>query len=180
MILDVGCGDTYVGDVNTDLFIRDVEGHRIEASRFNLDVHKIPNFIVCDASHLPFKSNCFEMVVSRQVIEHVAKPFLMFQEMFRCSKNLIVVETVHRRGERLQCRKARAWSRKHHVNSFNFSSFKKLAASYKIPFVKFTVLSSRKMPSKRLPLLTVPFEFRAVFAKRGYKKNSKVEFLKSL
>lgn len=91
MILDIGCGEVPRGDVNVDLNI-DSSIHR--GSKLN--VKKIPNFVLADAQHLPFKSACFEKVRSSHVIEHVPNPMLMLQEMTRVSSRYVLVRCPHR------------------------------------------------------------------------------------
>src|SRR5512142_331557 len=85
LVLDVGCGTTPVGDVNCDLFMEDSEGHRdplaYNEETLKINKAKTPNFVLCDSRYLPFKNGSFDLVTSRQVIEHVPKPALMAAEM---------------------------------------------------------------------------------------------------
>ena len=58
MMLDVGCGHNARGDVNVDLFPRATDHRSKDQSKcvdLDLDLVKINNFIVAEASHLPFK-----------------------------------------------------------------------------------------------------------------------------
>jgi len=68
VILDIGCGDNKQGDIGVD--IRKLKG---------VDV-------VCDVHHLPFKDNCFSVVRSSVVIEHVLQPFQFLKEQVRVLK----------------------------------------------------------------------------------------------
>jgi len=68
LILDVGCGDNKQGDLGVD--VRKLKG---------VDV-------VCDVQHLPFKDDCFSVVKSSVVIEHVLQPFLFLKEQVRVLK----------------------------------------------------------------------------------------------
>ena len=100
-VLDVGCGNGRLakGSVNVDFFCRGQNvqiGKQLEGEF--VDPHKIPNFILADACHLPFKNGSFNFVFSSHVIEHVADPLLMFKEMHRVSKRMVVVRCPHRRG----------------------------------------------------------------------------------
>ena len=92
MILDVGCGNTPRGDVNVDRFM---EG-TIHRGGAELNVKCIPNFVLADSQHLPFRGGCFEKVVSYHVIEHVSEPMLMLKEMTRVSNHYVFVRCPHR------------------------------------------------------------------------------------
>jgi SAM-dependent methyltransferase len=97
--LDVGCGSKPTGDVNVDFCVRGwniQEGDQKRGEFLNPKV--IPNFVVADAEHLPFKDNIFNVVFSSHVIEHVHNPFLMLKEMCRVSKRKVVVRCPHRKG----------------------------------------------------------------------------------
>ncbi len=172
-----------VGDVNCDLYVRDVDGHRLSTQRFLLK--GIENFVCCEGSYLPFKNDVFDLVTSRQVIEHVKQPVLMLSEMVRTSKNLIVVETVHRRGERLVCRtkEQKQWNAKHHINKFDFTYFEKISSKLdcvilkadttdSVPLIKFGFLT----------LMPIPFKIRIILQKKKRKEitSGKLQYLNSL
>lgn len=93
MILDVGCGNKPVGDVNSDLFVY-TETHRVKGQLLN--VKTIPNFVLADSLHLPFKDNSFEMVISNHLIEHVSNPFLLLKELIRVSSRRVYISCPHR------------------------------------------------------------------------------------
>jgi len=59
---------------------------------------KIQNFILADAERLPFKDDCFDVVFSSHVIEHVPNPFLMLREMCRVAERKVIVRCPHRKG----------------------------------------------------------------------------------
>jgi len=90
MILDVGCGTKPRGDVNVDVFL----GKKYY--RGKIVPKKIPNFVLADACHLPFKDGAFEKVVSYSVIEHVPNLKLFIKEMVRVTNGEIYIETPHR------------------------------------------------------------------------------------
>lgn len=191
-VLDVGCGGSPVGDVNCDLYINDVNHHRTikHTDLYHINSRLVPNFVCCEASHLPFKSECFDLVMSRQVIEHVPKPELMAAEMVRCSKNIVIIETVHRRGERLGNRESRKFMKQCHPNKFDWTYFGKLAKMLKVNLVlnqatDYLPLFSFKGFSLPFPLF--PFGIRIVFCKKHtdfsvLKKRSdpKVQYLESV
>jgi len=129
--LNVGCGDVPTGTVNCDLYINDIYGHRTPQGSENhkvINPKTIPNFVVCDASHLPFQDATFKIVFSAQVIEHVNNPYLMMRELLRVAVNKVIIECPHRYGERLQLmtRTDKQWQRKHHKHSLNQGWFAKL------------------------------------------------------
>jgi SAM-dependent methyltransferase len=120
-ILDVGCGGTFKGDVNVDLYANPTE-HRPNY----LIMKKIPNFVLADAQHLPFRNKTFDEVTSSHVIEHVEKPMLMVKEMCRISKEYVNIRCPHRLwlGSRLFRR-----NKGHKHRGFNASWFKQAFAN---------------------------------------------------
>jgi len=77
--LDVGCGGSkeYIihktrGDINCDVLN---------------PTYKIQNFIRCDALHLPFKKETFEVVFMYDLIEHLESPLKALQESYHVLKN---------------------------------------------------------------------------------------------
>jgi SAM-dependent methyltransferase len=166
-VLDIGCGYAPVGDVNCDLFVEDVEGHRSNKEikdHYLLDCKKIPNFVVCDAQYLPFKKNVFDIVVSRQVIEHIKQPMTMINEMVRTSKDLVVIETVHRRGEKLL--RHRDWKHDRHINKFDFTYFGKASKKLNCIVLKSMAMSNIPMISiKGVQLLNMPYGIRVIMRK---------------
>lgn len=74
MILNVGCGSDFRGDVRLDI-------HRTEAAN-----------IVADAQFLPFKSRSFDMVFSLSVLEHISSWSQALQEMLRVSSEELLLE----------------------------------------------------------------------------------------
>jgi len=76
LVLDVGCGERPRGDVNCDIMVQ-----------------KAPNFVLCDAHHLPFRDNAFEKVVSYYVIEHCIDIIRYLNEVYRVAKKYVVIMT---------------------------------------------------------------------------------------
>jgi SAM-dependent methyltransferase len=125
MKLDVGCGIKPRGDVNCDLFIKDI-GHRTgrpDLKGATIDPKKIPNFVLCDGEHLPFKNGVFSEVFSSHVIEHVYNPGRFLLELLRVSNERIVIQCPHRLGDKLN-KATRASARYHiHKNFLNKTWF---------------------------------------------------------
>lgn len=168
-VLDVGCGNAPVGDVNCDLFLKDTEEHRsFDTASTGITSKNTPNFIRCSAEYLPFTAASFDLAVCRQVIEHVKKPGLLASELVRVSRDLIIIETVHRRGERLEPRSRKAWFNKHHINKFDFKVFAALANRLGCFTVKTDVLDRNYVIRFfGLKLIGAPMGIRVVWSKRA-------------
>jgi len=93
--LDVGCGYCARGDINLDYRIG--WNPEIEQTR---DVHitarNIPNFVLGDALHLPFRDKIFKKVFCYHVIEHVSNPYRLVQELLRVSNGRVGIRCPHR------------------------------------------------------------------------------------
>jgi len=92
MKLDVGCGIMPFGNVNVDLFHKDFA----DEMYFKRDLRSIPNFIMADGSYLPLRSEIFNEVYSKGVIEHTSRPQLFLMEMIRTSKYKVNLICPHR------------------------------------------------------------------------------------
>lgn len=118
MILNIGCGCFSLGDVNGDLFIGNTPHDLLQF----INPKKIKNFVKLDGCFLPFKNNCFELVISNHVIEHIVNPFLFLKEMVRVSKNRIKITCPHRFGDRFYQLFLRR-KNKVHIHYFNAKWF---------------------------------------------------------
>jgi len=123
-ILDVGCGNEKhaKGSVNVDLVREGCNlqiGQQLKGEQVN--PHKIPNFVIADACHLPFRNEAFKMGFSSHTIEHVKDPFAMYSELCRVAERKVVVRCPHRRGSGAK--------RPFHLNYFDEDWFKKAALS---------------------------------------------------
>lgn len=88
MILDIGCSDAPIGDVNVD--IQDYYYYRGKAK---LD-------LLCDGFYLPFREKSFDIVCSRHVIEHVENPYLFLKELTRVSCKYVFISCPNARNWR--------------------------------------------------------------------------------
>jgi len=61
-----------------------------------IDVHKVPNFVLADALHLPFRKDAFEEVFSRNVMEHVSDSMLFLKEVCRVATEKVTIICPHR------------------------------------------------------------------------------------
>lgn len=91
LVLDIGCGNTPKGDVNCDLY-RHETPHLMGDEKNQSFNKKIPNFVLCDVTYLPFCDNSFDIVNASQVLEHVLNPCLVLKEMRRCSKRIVTLD----------------------------------------------------------------------------------------
>ena len=87
MILDDGCGTRPRGAVNLDLSIKKT----IHRRGRTLNTKNIPNFILGDALHLPFRDKSFDKAISSHTIEHTSNPFLFIREMKRVAREIEVI-----------------------------------------------------------------------------------------
>lgn len=173
-ILDIGCGDSPTGDINTDISIEDKDQHRSDKNhmdRYKIDIKKVSNFTICDAMYLPFQDNVFDLVVSRQVIEHVKNPLLMLQEMKRVSKDYVIIETVHRRGERINksSYKQRKEIDKIHINKFDYTYFNLASKKLGLKVIHNKTLSERRFFNQDFFTFNIsfPYEIRIIMTKQN-------------
>jgi len=116
LTLDIGCGGTqrYLarprGTINCDIQLPEV---------------KIPNFIRCDAHHLPFKNKCFTQVTGIQLLEHCKEPRQVAQEMLRvCNKKIIIAVPSPLSPDQ--------HNDENHIRAFTPYSFRNLFKGYKV------------------------------------------------
>jgi len=90
VVLDLGCSIGIISDVLARR-VNSVVGVDIDddAIRTAARLHRMENcsFILADGGHLPFKSNCFDVVICNQVLEHVPNPTLLISEIYRTVKD---------------------------------------------------------------------------------------------
>jgi SAM-dependent methyltransferase len=117
LTLDVGCGSKPSGAVNVDCFRGGWNSQEGDQKQGEFMIpHSIPNFVIADAVFLPFKDECFEMVVSSHVIEHVKNPSRMVSELLRVTRLRVVVKCPHKCG---------SWAKRpFHVNFLDENWFK--------------------------------------------------------
>jgi hypothetical protein len=118
--LDVGCGSKPKGDVNVDFFgvgFNPQTGNQQEGDF--MAPRLIRNFVMAEATHLPFCDNSFNIVLSYHTIEHVPEPFKMYRELCRVAKRKVIVRCPHRLGSGAKM--------PYHLNYFDEGWFKKAA-----------------------------------------------------
>lgn len=93
LILDVGCGNHPIGDVNCDLFINSTF-HR--GSGTKIVKRYTPNLVQCPTEKLPFPDKSFSTVYSKAVMEHVDSPLVMLRELVRVASKRVLIIVPHR------------------------------------------------------------------------------------
>lgn len=78
-VLDVGCGDgkktAYFSTMSSETVAIDLVRQFIVLARDfarNCDLMAHPDFVVADSAHLPFRNGYFQVVISNDLMEHVA------------------------------------------------------------------------------------------------------------
>lgn len=107
-----------MGDVNVDICRSEWNPQTRRAG----DIKEIPNFVQADGRYLPFRDETFEIVFSREAIEHSDKPFLFLSELLRVSNNEVALTTPHR-----LTRKRNPFHRHHFTRKWFDRAFRKLA-----------------------------------------------------
>jgi len=86
MKLCVGCGNMPEGNVNVDAFPLD----RTQCA-FEWKPKETVNFVLADATHLPFRNKVFSAVVARHCLEHIPAPLEALKEWSRVCKGKVQV-----------------------------------------------------------------------------------------
>lgn len=76
--LNIGCGQDPWGDVRVDM-------------AFTFITWQIKPTLLADASYLPFKDGCFEIVKASHILEHLKNPFSAIDEMRRVGTKKIML-----------------------------------------------------------------------------------------
>lgn len=120
--LDVGCGARPKGDVNVDFFgggFNPQTGNQIQGDC--MTPRRIKNFIIADATNLPFRDGIFNVVFSSHTIEHVENPTRMFRELCRIARRKVIICCPHRKGSGAVM--------PYHLHYFDEAWFKKAAGA---------------------------------------------------
>ena len=81
MVLDAGCGHSASIEIE-DFVGLDIDRNNIAKIRRK----KRGDFVVADLAFIPFKSSCFDVIISQDVLEHVKNKKLTFIEIARVAK----------------------------------------------------------------------------------------------
>jgi ubiquinone/menaquinone biosynthesis C-methylase UbiE len=83
MILNIGCGE---GADAAPFCVNRNQVFGVDLSYRVSDKYKHFSFLLADARRLPVKDNCFDFIVSLDVIEHIPDDDLFISEAFRVTK----------------------------------------------------------------------------------------------
>jgi len=143
LILDVGCGSGVSYGFKP----------YFKATVF-LDLEKpsrpIPNFVVGDVCHLPFKTACFKEVYCFHVLEHVENPLQALKELIRVTNGTVIIKVPHRFSPNAKKDPA-------HVSFFNVKWFEKALEHLRVNFYWIEV-ERVEFPHPFAPLLRLPHE----------------------
>ena len=95
-ILEVGCAEGYYLKFTAGKYAS-AELHRVglDISKGYLAKAKInapkTTLVLGDASHLPFRDNCFDLALCSELLEHVPEPKSVFSELARTSNKYILL-----------------------------------------------------------------------------------------
>lgn len=170
-MLDVGCGTKPKGDVNVDFFrggLNPQTGDQIQGEF--MSPQKIKNFIVADATHLPFKNESFEVVFSSHTIEHAQNPSAMLREICRAAKRKVIIRCPHRKGSGAKM--------PYHFTYFDENWFKK--ASEILGFSSYQFVTTFDYPiSSRLEKI-LPNRLQATLPWRALRRFERAKLMKKI
>jgi ubiquinone/menaquinone biosynthesis C-methylase UbiE len=159
LTLDVGCGHDYRGTVNIDLH-PDATEHRSKNQQdindVDLDVKHIPNFVVADCHHLPFRDHIFDNVIARHLMEHLPNPLSLLVEMRRVSKHHITIITPTKWSDAIS--KLRTGSKELHLHAFDLPFYHTVADRMNLRRFTCKYTEYEFFPNSRIPLLRFPTE----------------------
>lgn len=91
-ILDLGCAEGWffgyiVSKISFSVYVgSDIALINLEKARKN----GLQDLVLCDAEHLPFRNNSFDLVLCTEVLEHLIKPKSALIEIARVSRKAII------------------------------------------------------------------------------------------
>lgn len=94
-ILDLGCAEAFY--YNFMKIGSECNYVAADLARINLLKAKrngVPNFVQCDAEHLPFRDRAFDIVLFIEVLEHVVRPREALRQIFMVGKSALVTSPV--------------------------------------------------------------------------------------
>jgi len=97
-ILDIGCGEgrLWTYDYFSKIGKYVAGGDVLRSEKWNSWKRKNLDFIVCDAAHLPFKDETFDVVFEKDSLHHMKNHARVLTEMRRVSRAKVVVVECNR------------------------------------------------------------------------------------
>ncbi len=139
------------GDVNVDFLGEGFNPHTGSQTKgVYMCPRKIPNFVVADAAHLPFRDGSFSVVFSSHTIEHVSNPLLMLGEMLRVSRKKVVVRCPHKLGSGAKL--------PHHVNFLDEEWFNNAAIHLGVRSSQFVTAFDHRVGFKIIQALPIALQ----------------------
>lgn len=151
LVLDVGCGDHPRGTVNCDLNL----GHTLQGSDQTktgivINPHAIPNFVRCEATHLPFRGGVFDRALSFHLIEHLPYPPALLRELFRVSRGEVEIRCPHRLSHNAR--------KPHHLHYFDHQTFTQILRSLGVGEFYYNHSYLDRSPLRRLGRILPAFQ----------------------
>jgi len=160
IILDVGCGKGYLAHrfalLANFVVAMDVNSEYI---RYAKKFHNLSNisYILCDAHYLPLRENSFDVITCREVIEHVAFPIAVLEEIRRVMRGRAIITTPNRLeiGHLIRTKFADNKILQGHLREYTFHEFKCILEKYfKLHKMRGTFFPLPHIPQCRLRLCT--------------------------
>jgi len=162
-VLDVGCGSNVSYEFRPHIkatILLDIEKPRTP----------VPNFVVGDVCHLPFRMESFDEVYCSHVLEHVEEPVKALKELIRVSRDMVTIKVPHRFSRNAKRDPS-------HINFFNVRWFKKALKHLHVDLYHIEV-KHRGFPHPYVAVLNFPEEIIVRIRKGGrarrYTSESKV------
>lgn len=99
-VLDIGCGEgalewflqseaTKGYFVCADLSLKALNYAKLLLQTYNID------FVLTDAKNMPFRKNCFNVIIALEVIEHLDNPLMFLKKAYEClkEKGIVIIST---------------------------------------------------------------------------------------
>ena len=131
-VLEIGCGDGYGSNIlansGAEIVALDVDPQSIEYAKHKYSKNNL-TFEVFDGSNIPFKDHSFDLILSFQVIEHVANIEIYCKNICRLIKpdGLILITTPNRTYRLTQDQLP--WN-PYHLTEYNENTAKEIAKKY--------------------------------------------------
>lgn len=146
--LDLGCGDgTVLTKLDSDLFLVG-----LDISLNVLKKNKVKKKVQSRSKELPFKSNCYDMVICTEVLEHLQpEEFnLTINEIERIAKKYIMISVPFDEdlySKQTMCSTCKYIFHVHlHFRNFNFMQLKTLFRTFSIKKYSFSKTLEKRIP----------------------------------
>lgn len=120
VVLDLGCGTCYGGDILSRAGVRVVGFDRATPGPTSSQLSAYWGIIKGDCLHLPFRTEAFATVVMLELIEHLDNPKRLLAEVSRVMRadGILVLSTPNRNGLTKILLKAIGWKNPFHLHEY--------------------------------------------------------------